>query len=93
MSHKAGRIAFAVAFVVLLLDGVAAAWLGQITGHRMLLVAGIVLMGAAASVALLYQRWLSALAEVETARRDLLLELGALKRAVEESRAGGTERT
>lgn len=91
MSLKAGRVAFAVAFVVLLLDGVAATWLGQITAHRALLVAGVVLIGTAASVALLYHRWLTALAEVEAARRDLMQELGALRRAVEDSRAGGPQ--
>ncbi len=89
ITTRAGRIAFGVAFVVLLLDGVAAAWLGQVTGPRALLVLGLVLMGAALSVALLYQRWVAALREVDAARKDLARELGALRRAVQESRAGG----
>ncbi len=89
ISTRAGRIAFGIAFVVLLLDGVAGAWLGQVTGHPGLLVAGVVLIGAALSVGLLYRRWLAALHEVEAARQDLARELGALRRAVEQSRAGG----
>jgi hypothetical protein len=88
IGFRAGRAAFVVAFIVLLLDGVGAVWLGQLTGHRSLLVVGIVLLGAALSVGLLYQRWIAALEEVEAARRDLMRELGALRRAVEESRAG-----
>ena len=86
---RAGRIGFWIAFAVLLLDGGAAIWLGQVTGHRSLLVVGVVLVGAALAVGLLYQRWLSALAEVEAARRDLARELGALRRALDDARAGG----
>lgn len=81
--------AFGVAFVVLLLDGVAAVWLGQITGRRSLLVLGLVLMAAALGVGALYQRWRRALEELEAARDDLKREIGALRRAVEDSRAGG----
>ena len=82
-------VAFAIAFTVLLLDGVAAAWLGQVTGRRALLVVGLVLMAASLAVGLLYQRWRRALEEIESARRDLMQEIGALRRAVEEARAGG----
>ena len=92
ISNRAGRAAFGVAFVVLLLDGIAAVWLGQLTAHRALFVVGIVLMGAALSVSLLYQRWLRALEDVERARRELMAELGALKRAAAEARAGGLGR-
>ncbi len=89
ITTRAGRIGFGVAFVVLLLDGVAAAWLGQVTGRRALLVVGLVLLGAALSVALLYQRWIAALKEVEQARQELARELTALRRAVHAGRAGG----
>lgn len=81
--------AFVVAFVVLLLDGVAAIWLGQVTGRRSLLVMGLVLMAAALGVGALHQRWRRALIEIEAARDDLKREIGALRRAVEDSRAGG----
>lgn len=82
-------VAFGVAFVVLLLDGVAAIWLGQITGRRSLLVLGLVLMAAALGVAALYRRWRRALEEIQAARDDLKREIGALRRAVEDARAGG----
>jgi UPF0716 family protein affecting phage T7 exclusion len=81
--------AFTVAFVVLLLDGVAAIWLGQVTGRGSLLVLGLVLMAAALGVGALYQRWRRALVEIEAARDDLQREIGALRRAVEDARAGG----
>lgn len=90
ISLRAGRTAFGVAFVVLLFDGVAAVWLGQITGHAGLVIAGVVLMGVAACVGLLYRQWLKALAAVIAARRDLQEELGALRRAAEDARAGGS---
>jgi hypothetical protein len=86
---KAWRATFGVAFVVLLLDGMAAVWLGQVTGRRALLAAGLVLMAAALGVGLMYQRWRKAIDDIETARKDLIDELGALRRAVEDSRAGG----
>lgn len=88
-SRRAFQVMFGIAFVVLLLDGLAAAWLGQITGRPALLVVGLVLMGASLAVGLLYQRWRRALDEIETARRELMVEIGALRRAVEDARAGG----
>jgi uncharacterized membrane protein len=83
-------VAFGIAFTILLLDGVAAVWLGQVTGRRALLIAGLVLMTAALGVGVLYQRWRRALEEIEAARRDLQQEIGALRRAVEDARAGGS---
>lgn len=89
IARGAGRVVFWVAVVVLLGDGVAAAWLGQLTGHRALLVVGVVLLGAALAVALVYNRWLAALAEVDAARKDLARELRDLRRALDEARASG----
>ena len=89
ITRRAGRFGFGIAFAVLLADGTAAAWLGQVTGRRALLVAGIVLLGAALAVGLLYQRWLAALAEVDAARKDLAREIGEIRRVLHESRAGG----
>lgn len=91
--RRAFTIVFGIAFVVLLLDGLAAAWLGQLTGRPALQVAGFVLMGAALAVGLLYQRWRRALDEIAAARRDLQAEIGALRRAVEDARAGGASGT
>lgn len=82
-------LTFGVAFVLLLVDGVAAVWLGQITGRRSLLVVGLLLIAASLAVALMYGRWRRALEEIEAARRDLVEEIGALRRAVEDARAGG----
>lgn len=82
-------VAFGFAFVVLVLDGVAAIWLGQLTGRRSLLVVGLLLMAAALGVGVIYQKWRRALDEIEAARADLKREIGALRRAVEDSRAGG----
>ncbi len=89
ISRRHGRVAFWIAFVVLLLDGVGAAWLGQLTGHRSVLIVGVVLIGAALSVGLLYQRWLAALAEVDAARQDLARELSDLRRVLDDARASG----
>jgi hypothetical protein len=82
--------AFVFAFAVLLLDGIAAVWLGQVTGRRALLAAGLVLMAAALGVGVMYQRWRRALEEIDAARRELKQEIGALRRAVEDARAGGS---
>lgn len=81
---------FAVAFVLLLLDGVAAVWLAQVTGRRALLVTGLLLIAASLAVGLLYQRWRRAIEEIEAARRELQQEIGALRRAVEDARGDGS---
>jgi UPF0716 family protein affecting phage T7 exclusion len=82
-----GRTVFLVAFVVLLLDGAAAVWLGQVSGRGVLVGVGVVLVAAALGLALLYRRWVAALDAVDAARRDLHREVDALRRAAADARA------
>lgn len=82
------RIAFIAGFVVLLVDGVAAVWLGQLTDRTALVVVGLLLFAGALALAAWYRRWRIALADIEAARRELHTEIGALRRAVEETRGG-----
>jgi len=83
-----GRFLFGVAFVVLLADGVAAIWLGQIGARWPLVVLGAVLVVAAFGVAVFYRRWQVALSEVDAARRAVRAEVEALKRVLHDSGAG-----
>lgn len=85
---RTGRIAFIAGFVVLLVDGAAAVWLGQLTDHAALVVVGVLLFAGALALAEWYRRWRRALADIEAARRDLHAQIGALRRAVEETRGG-----
>jgi UPF0716 family protein affecting phage T7 exclusion len=79
---------FTVAFVVLLADGAAAIWLGQISGRGVVLGVGVVLVAAALGLAALHRRWQAALDEVDAARRAMRREVDALRRAVVDARAG-----
>lgn len=85
--RRSGRLVFGVAFVILLIDGAAAIWLGQISGRGILVVVGLALVLAAAGLVLVYRRWRAALEEIDAARRDLQAEIGALRSAVEDVRA------
>jgi hypothetical protein len=80
-------VVFGIAFVVLLLDGAAAVWLGQLSGRGVFVVSGLLLVAAAALVALLYRRWQAALDDIDAARRDLKAEIGALREAVHRASA------
>jgi hypothetical protein len=88
MKRRTGRIVFALGFVVLLFDGAAAIWLGQVSGRRLLVVVGLALVAAALLLALIYRRWLAALEEIARARDALKAEVGALKEALDAARAG-----
>jgi len=81
-----GRTVFLVGFVVLLLDGAAAIWLGQVSGRGVLVGVGVVLVAAALGLALVYRRWLAALAEVDRAQREAHREVEALRRAASGAR-------
>jgi len=83
-----GRALFVVAFVVLLADGAAAIWLGQISGRGVVLGVGVVLVAAALGLAVLHRRWQAALDEVDAAQRAMHREVDALRRAVVDARAG-----
>ncbi len=62
-----GRVVFATGFVLLLFDGAAAIWLGQILGRRLLVVTGILLVAAAAGLGVVWRRWSRAIAEEDAA--------------------------
>lgn len=83
-----GRAIFGIAFAVLLADGAAAIWLGQISGRALLVLVGLLLVVGALALGLVYRRWRAALAEVDAARRALRDEVDALRRAVLDARAG-----
>jgi len=92
--RRRGRFLFGIAFVVLLADGVAAIWLGQVGARWPLVALGAILVAAAFGVAVFYRRWQVALDEVDAARRALRAEVEALKRVLHEPGAGsdGSER-
>jgi len=88
-SHRPGRIVFGLGFGVLLLDGAAAVWLGQVSGRALLVVLGLVLIASAAGVVVAYRRWLRALEEVDAARAELRREIRRLRDAVAGARGSG----
>ena len=84
--RRRGRALFAIGFIVLLADGAAAIWLGQISRRPLLIIVGLGLIAAAAGVILAWRRWLEALAAVDAARAELKVEIGRLREAAEEAR-------
>jgi hypothetical protein len=80
--RRPGRVLYSIAFVVLLADGAAAIWLGQVGGRVALVVLGACLVLGSLGVGVLYRRWQAALNEVDLARRALREEVEALRRAV-----------
>ncbi|MEK6767359.1 MAG: hypothetical protein AABY85_00065 [Gemmatimonadota bacterium] len=88
-SWRSSGLVFGVAFAILLLDGAAAIWLGQIAGRGLLVAVGVALVLAAAGLGLVLRRWRAALLEIDVARRDLQSEIGALRSALDDARAGG----
>jgi len=82
MSRRPGRILYGIAFVALLIDGVAAIWLGQVGGRTSLVVVGACLVLGALALGVVYRRWQAALEEVDRARRALREEVEKLRRAV-----------
>jgi UPF0716 family protein affecting phage T7 exclusion len=81
-----GRTVFLVAFAVLLADGAAAIWLGQVSGRGVLVGVGLVLVAAALGLALVHRRWQAALDDVDAAQRAMRREVEALRRAAADAR-------
>ncbi len=79
---------FIVGFVVLLIDGAAAVWLGQLTGRRLLIFVGLGLLAAALGLVVAWRRWQEALDAVDAARADLKQEIARLRAAAAEARSG-----
>lgn len=90
--RRRGRILYGLAFAVLLADGVAAIWLGQVGGRWALVAMGTVLVLGALALGAVYRRWQAALEEVELARRALRDEVEALRRAVHHAPPGLSRR-
>jgi UPF0716 family protein affecting phage T7 exclusion len=86
-ARRRGRTVFLVGFTVLLIDGAAAIWLGQVSGRGVLVGAGVVLVAAALGLALVYRRWQSALDAVDAAQREAHRGVEALRRAASDARA------
>lgn len=84
-SRRTWRLVLGVGFVILLADGAAAIWLGQVSGRRGLVVVGLLLLVAAAVLVVLYRRWMADLDEVEALRREVHREIARLRDAVDEA--------
>ena len=81
------RVVFVIAFAVLLLDGAAAIWLGQLWGRPLVEVCGVLLLAAAAGVVLWHRRWMRDLDAIETAKRELRSSIDALRSVVADAQA------
>jgi high-affinity Fe2+/Pb2+ permease len=68
-----------VGFLAFLLDGAGAIWLGQVSGRRVLVVVGVMLLMVAAGVVGAYYRWLRLLQEVDEGRRELREDLERMR--------------
>jgi hypothetical protein len=68
-----------VGFLAFLLDGAGAIWLGQVSGRRVLVVVGVMLLVVAAGVVGAYYRWLRLLEEVDAGRRELREDLERMR--------------
>lgn len=86
--RRTARAVFAVGFWVLLVDGAAAIWLGQVSDRPMLVVVGVALVLASLAVTAAYRRWMIALDAVDAARADLKAEIGRLRDAADAARTG-----
>ena len=86
-----GRVVFGIGFVVLLLDGGAAIWLGQVSGRPAIVVVGVLLLLASAILVVAYKRWMEALDAVDEARRDLKQEINRLREVAEQARTRRSE--
>ena len=75
------KAAMIIGFVLFLVDGAAAIWLGQLSGRRGLIPVGLLLVIVAAAVVIAYFRWVRLLDEVDVARRALREDLEGLRRA------------
>ena len=88
MRRESGRLVFIVGFVVLLADGAALIWLGQLSGNATMIGVGVALTLAAALLVVAYRHWVLALGDVEALRRDLRGEVDRLRAAAAAARDG-----
>jgi high-affinity Fe2+/Pb2+ permease len=76
-----------VGFFAFLLDGAGAIWLGQVSGRRGLVIAGVLLLAVAAGVIASYYRWVRLLDEVDASRRELREDLEKMRSDVSQAQA------
>ncbi len=86
--RRTARVVFAVGFVVLLIDGAGAIFLGQLLGRSIVVWVGLLLLAAAGALVVAYRRWMIALEAVDEARRELVGEIVRLRGAARDARAG-----
>ena len=86
--RRVTRGVFGLGFVLLLLDGAAAIWLGQLTGRTILVGVGLLLVLASSGLVFAYRRWMTALDDVDALRRELHEEITRLRGAVQDARTG-----
>lgn len=79
-------LVFAAGFLLLLLDGAALVWLGQLLGRPLLVILGVVLILASAGVVIAWRRWTQLLDDVEAERRGVKDAIRDLRDALAEAR-------
>ena len=80
------RLVFVVGFVVLLADGAALIWLGQLSASRTMVGVGLALVLCAALLVVAYRRWVAAMDDVDAMRSDLRREVDRLRAAADAAR-------
>lgn len=81
------RAAMILGFILFLIDGAAAIWLGQLSGRIGLVMVGVLLLVVAAGIVVAYFRWLRLLDEVDVARRALREEISGLRQAASDAQS------
>jgi hypothetical protein len=74
-------------FILFLIDGAAAIWLGQLSGRTGLVIVGVLLLVVAVGIVVAYFRWLRLLGEVDVARRALRKEIAGLRQAASDAQS------
>ncbi len=81
------RACMLVGFFAFLIDGAGAIWLGQVSGRRVLVLVGVMLLVVAAGVVAAYYRWLRLLEEVDRGRKELREDLERMRSDVAHAQA------
>ena len=79
-------LVFAAGFLLLLVDGAALVWLGQLLGRPILIIVGVVLLLASAGIVIAWRRWIQLLEDVEAERRGVKDAIKGLRDALSEAR-------
>ncbi len=76
---------FVIAFVLLLLDGAALIWLGQLWGRLLVVVAGVLFLVASVAVAFWHRTWMKDLEAIEIAKRERRQSIDDLRSVLEDA--------